>query len=96
MANTLRPFGYVRASRADRGVLGHYLTSATGLSRAQVTRSLTQFLASGRIADRRSIPAVPFPRRYTAADIHLLAEVDALHGTLSGSTTRKLCDRRSR
>ena len=35
----------------------------------------------------------PFPRRYTKADIGLLAEVDALHGTLSGPATRQLCIR---
>ena len=34
-------------------------------------------------------PRRPFPRRYTKADIGLLAEVDALHGTLSGPATRK-------
>lgn len=93
MADTLWRFGYTRASRADRGVLRQYLTTVTGLSRAQVTRRITQFLAGGRIADRRSTPAAPFPRRYTATDIRLLAEVDALHGTLSGTTTRKLCER---
>lgn len=32
-------------------------------------------------------------RRYTAEDIRLLAEMDALHGTLAGTTTRKLCER---
>jgi len=37
-------------------------------------------------------PVVPFERRYTATDIRLLAETDALHGTLSGTTTRKLCE----
>ncbi len=92
MADTLRRFGDTRASRADRGVLRHYLTTVTGLSRAQVTRRITQFLADGRIADRRSTPAAPFPRRDTAADIRLLAEVDVWHGTLSGTTTRKLCE----
>jgi hypothetical protein len=93
MGDTLRRFGYKNASRADRGVLRHYLAKVTGLSRAQLTRRITQFLAGGRIADRRRAPAVPFARRYTAEDIRLLAEVDALHGTLSGSTTRKLCER---
>ena len=93
MADTLRRFGYKHASRAERGVLRHYLAKATGLSRAQVTRHITQFLAQGRIADQRRAPAVPFARRYTLADILLLAEVDTLHGTLSGSTTRKLCER---
>lgn len=93
MADTLRRFGYTRASRADRGVLRHYLTTGTGLARAQVTRRITQFLAGGRIADRRSTPAAPVPRRSTAAAIRLLAEVDALHGPLSGTTTRQLCER---
>ena len=93
MADTLRRFGYTHASRADRGVLRQYLSTVTGLSRAQVTRRITQFRDGGRIADRRSTPTAPFPRRYAAEAIRLLAEVDALHGTLSGTTTRKLCER---
>lgn len=93
MADTLKRFSYAHASRADRGVLRQYLEKATGLSRAQITRRITQFLAVGDIKDRRGSPAVPFARRYTSDDIRLLAEVDALHGTLSGSTTRKLCER---
>lgn len=32
-------------------------------------------------------------QRYFSEDIRLLAETDALHGTLSGTTTRKLCER---
>ena len=63
-----------------------------GLSRAQVTRLLRQHRTTGAIADRRG-PRRPFPRRYTKADIGLLAEVDALHGTLSGPATRRLCIR---
>ena len=70
-----------------------YLAKVTGLSRAQITRSIAQFLAEGRIVDRRRAPAAPFMRRYTAQDILLLAEMDTLHGTLAGSTTRKLCER---
>lgn len=93
MADTLKRFGYAHASRADRGVLRCYLEKVTGQSRAQITRRITQFLAAGRIEDRRGSPAAPFARRYTDADIRLLAEVDALHHTLSGSTTRKLCER---
>jgi len=64
MADTLRQFDYRHALRADRGVLRQYLSTVTGLSRAQVTRRITQFLVGGRIADRRSTPAAPFPRRY--------------------------------
>lgn len=93
MTDTLRQFCYNTASRDERGVLRRYLAKITGISRAQVTRYIAQFLAQGRCADRRCTPAVPFAKRYTAADILLLAEMDALHGTLSGSTTRKLCER---
>ena len=93
MTEVLKRFVYARACRADRGVLRQYLAKATGLSRAQVARRIAQFLAAGNIEDRRSSPTQPFARRYTPDDIRLLAEVDALHGTLSGTTTRKLCQR---
>lgn len=93
MADALKQFGYIRCKRADKGILRRYLRKVTGFSRAQVTRCITQFTDGGGIKDRRRPPAVPFVRRYTAEDIRLLAEMDALHGTLSGTTTRKLCER---
>ena len=93
MAETLRRFGYARLHRQARGLLLRYLAKVSGLSRQQVTRLVAQWRASGRITDRRGPPAAPFARRYTRADIALLAEVDALHGTLSGPATRKLCER---
>jgi len=93
MTDTLRRFHYRHGTRADKGLLRRYLAKVTGLSRAQVTRAITQFCTAGGITDRRQGPAKPFARRYTVADIRLLAEVDALHGTLSGPATRKLCER---
>lgn len=93
MGDTLRQFDYPRLARPDKGIVRQYLATVTGLSRAQVTRAIGQFAASGRIEDRRRAPVAPFLRRYTTADIRLLAEVDSLHGTLSGSATRKLCER---
>jgi transposase InsO family protein len=94
MADTLRYFHYGNCKRADKGLLRQYLLKVTGLSRAQVARCITQFINDGgQIKDRRRAPAVPFVRRYTPSDICLLAETDALHGTLSGTTTRKLCER---
>ena len=56
----------------------------TGLSRAQLTRLVAQHRATGSIADRRGAPRRPFPRRYTSTDTGLLAELDRLHGTVSG------------
>lgn len=93
IAGELRRFGYSRLSKADKGVVRRYLEKVTGLSRAQVTRLITQFRHTGRIRDRRGPPAKPFTRRYTPADVRLLAELDGLHGTLSGPATRKLCER---
>ena len=83
ITDTLRQFGYGRCKRADKGVLRQYLLKVTGLSRAQVARCITQFTDGGQIKGRRHTPAVPFVRRYTTEDIRLLAEMDALHGTLS-------------
>lgn len=93
MTDTLKQFHYGRCSRADKGVLRRYLGKVTGFSRAQVTRCIKQFTEDGMIQDRRRAPAVPFTRRYTTEDIRLLAEMDALHGTISGTTMRKLCER---
>jgi len=89
----LRHFAYQRLSKVDKGLVRRYLCKVTGLSRAQMTRLITQFCDTGRIRDRRGPPAKPFARRYTPADVRLLAEIDALHGTLSGPATRKLCER---
>ena len=93
MSDTLKQFHYGRCTRADKGVLRQYLLKVTGFSRAQVGRCIKQFIDAGAIRDRRRAPAVPFARRYTTEDIRLLAEMDVLHGTLSGTTTRKLCER---
>jgi len=93
MVDALRQFGYLRCKRADKGLLRQYLLKVSGFSRAQVARCIMQFTDSGCIKDRRHAPTAPFVRRYTAEDIRLLAQVDALHGTLSGTTTRKLCER---
>lgn len=93
VGQTLLHFGYPRLDRGGKGLVRRYLERLTGLSRAQVTRLISQFGMSGRVRDRRGAPSRPFTRRYTDADIVLLAEVDALHGSLSGPATRKLCER---
>ena len=93
VAKTVQRFDYLLQGKADKGVLRRFLAKVTGLSRAQLTRLLTQHRTTGEVADRRGAPRRPFPRRYTSTDIGLLAEVDTLHGTLSGPATRKLCAR---
>ncbi len=86
-------FRYGLPGKADKGVLRRFLVKVSGVSRAQPTRLIAQHRSTGRIDDRRGPPRRPFSRRYTAQDIRLLAQVDALHGTVSGPATRKLCER---
>lgn len=93
ISETLRHFHYPRRTRAEKGLLRRYMIKVTGLSRAQVARLIQQQQRTGRLQDRRGPPAKPFRRRFTDADIRLLAELDTLHGTLSGNATRKLCER---
>lgn len=91
--HTLRQLGYLRLGKADKGLVRDYLIKVTGFSRAQITRLIQQFRRTGRIRDHRGTPANAFTRHYQEADVRLLAEVDFLHGTLSGPATRKLCER---
>jgi DNA-binding transcriptional ArsR family regulator len=93
IAGELRRFQYPHLGKVARGWMHRYLEKVTGLSRAQVTRLISQFRAGGQIRDRRGQPSKPFPRRYTTADVQALAALDALHDTLSGPATRKLCER---
>ncbi len=92
--SSLRQLRYRRLGRADKGLVKAYLLKVSGFSRAQLTRLIGQFCASGRLRDRRAQPPPnAFRRRYLPEDIALLAELDALHGTLSGPASRKLCER---
>jgi hypothetical protein len=93
IAQSLSRFSYRRLGKADKGLMRAYLAKMTGLSRAQLTRLVARHQGGERLDDRRGPPARPFARRYTPEDVRLLAEVDALHGHLSGPATRKLCER---
>lgn len=94
IADTLRGLRYGRLKRPDKGLLRRYLIKVTGFSRQQLTRLIARYRTQGRLNDRRhQPPAKPFAKRYTPADILALAELDALHGTLSGPATKKLCER---
>ena len=64
---TLVRFRYATLDKPSKGLLRRFLGKVTGLSRAQLTRLIGQYRATGRIEDRRRGPAQPFERRYTAA-----------------------------
>jgi transposase InsO family protein len=84
--------GYAQQGKAGRGLLRRYMEKMTGLSRAQVTRLIALYTASGRVQAtvyrRRR-----FSQRYTRADVELLASVDEAHETVSGPATRRILER---
>jgi transposase InsO family protein len=83
---------YARQGKASRGLLRRYIEKMTGMSRAQVTRLIGRYMASGRVA-ARAYRRHRFAARYTMADIELLASVDEAHETLSGPATHRILER---
>lgn len=89
----LKRFGYTPLSKCDKGVVLRYIERMTSLSRQQVTRLVRRYRKSGKVAKKRNPPKSGFYRRFDITDVSLLAEMDALHGTLSGPATKKLMER---
>ena len=82
---TLVRLDYDALGRAGKGAVREFVGKATGLSRAQVTRLVGQYRATGRVEDRRAANSGrSFERVYTPADIRLLAEADEIGGQLCG------------
>lgn len=97
ISSTLKRFDYPRRGKRERGVLRHYLQHTTGYSRAQVTR-LIRMWAANRLAKVPLVksykaPCAPFARKYTAADIGLLVEMDKAHENACGPATVHLFKR---
>jgi transposase InsO family protein len=86
---TLCAQDYMSLHRSSKGLVKRYISKLTGLSRAQLTRLIAQYVASGVVQTRRGL-GKRYTAHYTPADIALLAEVDEAHETLSGPATRKL------
>ena len=90
----LERYGYRGLGKRDKGVVLRFLVTATGISRQQMERLVRQWRETGSIRDRRGgSRGRPFARRYTAADIRLLAEVDEAFGQMSGLATREVLRR---
>src|SRR5260370_5001093 len=86
---------YAQQGRKTRGLLRRYIGKMTGLSRAQRTRLVGRYVATGQVRVQSS-RRHRFPQRYTRADIELLAQVDEAHESLSGPATRRILQREFR
>jgi len=84
---------YRRRKRPDKGVVMRYLERTTGYSRQQLTRLVGRAVRGEILAKRYAAPKKGFGRKFTTLDVALLAELDALHGTLSGPATKCLMQR---
>ena len=91
--SVLKRFKYPLQNKTHRGLIRRYLQRVTGYSRPQLTRLIAQYLRSGRLVRRYRATATSYARKFTPQDIVLLAELDSLHGTLSGPATRVLLER---
>ena len=89
----LKRFGYASHGRVGKGVLLRYLERMTGLSRQQVTRLVRHYRTDETLSHRHRSPQQGFLRRFTATDVAVLADMDAVHGTVSGPATKKLMER---
>lgn len=87
IAQVLQRFGYRQLGRSDRGAVLAYLQRLSGYSRAQLTRLVSRWAKGLPLTKNYRAPEHAFARRYTAADVALLAEVDRAMGTLSGPAT---------
>ena len=89
----LTRLGYARLGRRDKGVVLRYLQRTTGYSRQQLTRLVGRARRGSVLEKGYRAPAHGFARKFTPADVALLAETDALHATLSGPATVHLLQR---
>jgi transposase InsO family protein len=89
---TLRQQDYGRLRRGGKGLVRRYIAKMTGLSRAQAARLIRSYQRGGEVKPR-AYRRHRFAKRYTRADIEVLAAVDEAHETLSGPATQKILQR---
>ncbi|MDP2809433.1 MAG: hypothetical protein Q8O34_04725 [Rhodocyclaceae bacterium] len=91
--DVLKRFGYVRLQKPDKGLVLRYLERTTGYSRQQLTRIVKRGRTGKKLTKAYRAPTHGLKRKFTDADVALLAETDSLHGALSGPATRHLMHR---
>jgi hypothetical protein len=93
VATVLRRFRYFRLQKGQRGVLFSYIQRLSGYSRQHLSRLIAQYRDTKSLRSLNRASRTSFARRYSLADVALLAELDSLHDTLSGPATKVLAQR---
>jgi len=88
----LKRFRYPGLSKKEKGIVRSYLIQLSGYSRQQITRMIARYRTTGHV-HRRQRTTNGFKRKYTREDIMLLAEVDRLVDSASGTTIKVYCQR---
>jgi hypothetical protein len=89
----LSRFRYRHLRKGQRGILYRYMQRVCGYSRQHLDRLIAQYRKTKSLKPRARSSRTSFKRKYSAADVALLAELDRLHDTLSGPVTRVLARR---
>jgi hypothetical protein len=97
ISRVLKRFDYPNRKRHDRGVILAYLKRTSGYSCAQIKRLVARWqecrLSAVPLSKRYGTPAAPFARKYTAADISLLVEMDRANENVCGPAVVHLLQR---
>ncbi|WP_413859701.1 hypothetical protein [Candidatus Aalborgicola defluviihabitans] len=97
ISRVLKRFEYPGRGKGERGVVLAYLRRTSGYSRAQLTRLVGRWeanrLAPVPLAKRYGAPSIPFARKYSAADVGLLAQMDRANEDVCGPAIVHLLQR---
>jgi hypothetical protein len=89
----LHRFSYPRLPRKQRGVLYRYMQHVCGYSRQHLDRLIARHRENQSLRPQARSSRTSFTRKFSDADVALLAELDSLHDTLSGPATQALARR---
>lgn len=93
VAKVLNRHRYFKLRKGDRGVLFTYMQRLTGYTRQHLTKLIGRYRQEHHLHPVTRASRTSFKRRFGPEDIALLAELDALHNTLSGPATKVLLRR---
>jgi hypothetical protein len=93
VATVLNRHRYFKLGKSHRGVLFAYLRRLTGYSRQHLTKLIGRYRQAHHLHPVTRASRTSFSSRFGPKDIALLAQLDALHNTLSGPATKVLLRR---